>query len=369
MLRRTVRYEDTQRSLLEESNWLRFSSPLFSALVKASAADSDLVELAAATRPGQPAGILLPIVAHYLLLKSPDPSLSRYFASLTEVPEPADEAFPAFRAFCLERREEMADLMARHTVNTTFVERSSCILAALTHVSRLTQEPLNLVEICCSAGLNLLFDQYHYDFGPAGQTGDPRSPVRLSCTVIGKTPPPINGIPQVVSRIGVDLVKVSLEDPLERLWMQATLFPEWKAEREHLDAALSVRETYPLRILEGDALEVLPTLLPEIPGTLCLLYTHCMGQWSQKAKDDLDHILREASRERDIHRVGIDRIYQEPADSVRGRLTKLLCARISLTQKSFPSAIEHTWYSKSDARMTVLGQADGCGAWIDWQHL
>jgi hypothetical protein len=367
MLRRTVGYEDTRRSLLEESTWLRFSSPLFSALVKASAEDTDLVELATATRPGQPAGILLPIVAHYLLLKSPDPGLSRYFASVTPTPEPAEEAFPAFRSFCLERREEVADLLARHTVNTTFVERSSSILATLTHVSRLTREPLNLVEICCSAGLNLLFDQYHYDFGPAGQTGEPRSAVQLTCKVIGKTSPPINDIPQVASRVGVDLVKVNPEDPRERLWMQATLFPEWKVEREHLDAALSVRATHPLNILEGDALEVLPTLLPEIPGTLCLLYTHCMGQWSDRAKAELDHILREASRERDIHRVGIDRIYHEAADSVRSRLAKLHSAKISLTQKSFPSLIEHTWYSRTDARTAVLGQADGCGAWIDWQ--
>jgi hypothetical protein len=366
MLQMTCRNEDTRRSFLEESAWLRFSSPLFSALARASAEDSDMLELGSATRPGQSAGMLLPIVVHYLLLKSPDPELSRYFPSIAAVPEPAEEAFPAFREFCLDRRMEVAELLANHTVNTNLVERSSSILATLAYVSHLTRQPLSLVEICCSAGLNLVFDQYHYDFGSAGQTGQARSPVQLTCKIIGRSRPPVDGIPQVAHRVGVDLVKVDPLDPLERLWMQATLFPEWKAEREHLDAALSVRVAHPLRIIAGNALEVLPSLLAEMPGTLCVLHTHCMGQWSERAKNELDDILRHASRDRDIHRVGIDRIHQEPPEMVRGRLAKLASSGIPLTQKSLPSRVEHTWYVNEEASARLLGQADGCGAWIDW---
>ena len=359
-------YSSTKQSFLEESTWLRFSSPLFSTLMRASADDSDLIELASVARPGQPVGILLPIVTHYLLLQSPDDRLARFFPSLTSEPAPAAEAFPLFREFCLQRRGEFSQLLARHTVNTSFVERSSSILTALAHVSSLTDEPLNLIEICCSAGLNLLFDQYHYDFGPAGQTGQESSPVRLSCKLVGNALAPVKAIPRVSHRVGVDLVKVDPLDPLERLWMQATLMPEWKLEREHLDAALSVRVNHPLRIIEGDALEILPTLLAELPGTLCLLYTHCMGQWSEDAKRNLDDMLRNASRVRDIHRVGIDRIYGESPSMVRDRLAKLYSAGIPLTQKSFPSSIEHIWYSRSSATTQLLGRADGFGAWIEW---
>lgn len=360
-------YEETKRSFLEESAWLRFSSPLFSALARASADDSDMLELGSATRNGQSAGMLLPIVVHYLLLKSPESKLSRYFASLTDTPEPVEDAFPAFREFCLDRRSELTELLARHTVNTNLVERSSSILATLAYVSGLTQQPLTLVEICCSAGLNLVLDEYHYDFGATGQLGNTQSPVQLTCTLIGRSRPPIRRIPQIVQRVGVDLVKVDPSDRLDQLWMQATLFPEWKVEREHLDAALSVRAAHPLRMIEGSALEALPALLPELPGTVCVLATHCMGQWSEEAKGQLDDILSAASRERDIHRVGIDRIHQEPPAAVRERLAKLAAAGVPLSQKSLPSRIEHTWYMRSDARTHFLGQADGCGAWIDWQ--
>jgi hypothetical protein len=129
---------------------------------------------------------------------------------------------------------------------------------------------------------------------------------------------------------------------------------------------LALRASRPIRILVGDALELLPNLLTDLPGALCVLHTHCMGQWTEEAKTRLDNILRHAARERDIHRIGIDRIYREGADSIRARLAKLSAARISLAQKSMPSSIEHTWYTKSDARTRLLGQADGIGGWIDW---
>lgn len=362
----TARREETRRSYLEESAWMRFSSPLFSALSRACAEDPDMIELGSTARPGQPVGILLPVAVQFLLLKSPEPALAQYFASLTETPKPATEAFPSFREFCLDRRDELRRLLQTRTVNTNLVERSSTILPALVHVSRLVGQPLTLVEICCSVGLNLLFDEYHYDYGAAGRTGSDSSSVRLGCKSIGSRHPPVDFIPEVSTRVGVDLVKIEPTDPIEQLWMQAALCPEWRQERAHLKTALSYRAAHPLRILEGDALETLPSLLRELPGTLCLLHTHCMGYWTQEAKAGLDDLLRREACERDIHRVAIDRLYEERPDSIRTRFAKLASAGIPLTQKSLPSSIEHTLYRRSEATTRVLGQADGCGAWIDW---
>jgi hypothetical protein len=363
----SVTREELRRSFMEESTWLRFSSPLFSTLARACAADRDMIDLASATRPGQSAGMLLPMVAHYLVFKTPESALARYFPSLTATPAPSDEAFPAFREFCLDRRDEVSELLASRTVGTNLVERSSTILPLLAYVSQRAHEPLSLVEICCSAGLNLLFDEYHYDYGAAGRLGPDQSPVQLDCRIIGRHQPPVAGIPRVVSRVGVDLVKVDPLDPIERMWLEATLFPEWTLEREHLRAALVVREKHPVRIIAGNALEVLPSLLDELSGTICVLQTHCMGQWTDEAKGQLDDIFRRASRNRDIHRVGIDRVHGESPDMIRERLIKVAAARIPLQQKSFPSRIDYTWYANGDGKSAPLGMADGCGAWIDWQ--
>lgn len=362
-----ARREETRESYLKESAYLRFSSPLFSALSRACADDSDLLELGSRARPGQPAGTLVPMVAQYLLLKSPGAPLGRYFLSVTDTPEPASEAFPSFREFCLDHREEFGLLVESRTVNSTLVERSSTILPALAHVGELVQEPLTLVEICCSIGVNLLFDEYYYDYGPTGRVGPEQSCVRLDCRDIGSYRPPVNGLPRIAQRVGVDLMGLDLSDPNEHLWMQAVLAPEWREERKHIKTAVALRASRPIRILLGDALEVLPGLLADLTGALCVLHTHCMGQWSEEAKLRLDQILREAARDRDVHRIAIDRLYQEPPEWIRARLKKLVAAGIPLTQKSMPSSIEHTWYTKSAVKTHLLGQADGLGGWIDWQ--
>jgi hypothetical protein len=358
--------ELTQQAFREESDYLRISSPLFSALAHSCAEDDDVAGLVSAARPGQPIVLLLCVV-QYLLFRSPQEKLAGYFPSLTATPAPANEAFPAFREFCLDRRTEVMDLLARRTVNTNLVEKASSLLPGVRHVSRIAGEPLTLLEICCSAGMNLMFDEYHYDYGPFGQVGAESSPVRLQCKVVGGGRPPVDAIPRIAQKVGVDLVKMDATSPLDRLWMEAVLYPEWTVERERLRAALSIRMRRNVRTLIGDALEVVPPLLEELPGSLCVLLSYCLGQWSTAAKAELDDLLRRASRQRDIHRLDIDMLHNESAQTVRGRLAKLAANRIPLRQKSFPSRIEHTWYARSDAKAYMLAHGDGFGAWVDWR--
>jgi hypothetical protein len=359
--------EMTKKSFLRESDYFRISSPLFSTLGRACAEDEDILELCSATRRGQSAGILLLFVAHYLFLKSPDPKLAQYLPSMTDSPKPPQEAFPTFREFCLDHRSEVMDLLSWRTVNTNLVEKASCLVPALAHVERLVGGPLTLLEICCSSGLNLLFDEWHYDYGPAGCVGVEDSPVQLNCKIVGSTRPPLGSIPKVAERVGVDLVTIDTSDPLERLWMEAVLCPEWTEERKRLKAALSVRVARNLRTIQGDALDVLPSLLDDLPGSLCILQTYCMGHWSAAEKKELEELLTSASRHRDIHRVGIEMPERESPLSARERLAKLAAAGIPMLQKSFHSPIEHMWYTNGDVRTRVLGQGDGFGVWLDWQ--
>ena len=218
-----------------------------------------------------------------------------------------------------------------------------------------------------SAGMNLMFDEYHYDYGPSGQVGAQDSPVRLQCKVIGTGRPPLDAIPPITTKVGVDLVKMDASSPLDALWMEAVLFPEWNAERERLRAALSIRRARNVRTVIGDALEVAPPLLEELPGTLCVLLSYCLGQWSDSAKAELDEALRRASLHRDIHRLDVDMLHNEPPEAIRGRLAKLVTSGIPIQQKCFPSRIEHTRYAKGSASARVLAHGDGFGAWLDWR--
>jgi hypothetical protein len=357
--------EMARQSFLKESGYYRISSPLFSTLGRACAEDNDILDVCSVTRRGQAAGILLQFVAQYLLLQAPNTKLAQYFPSLTPVPKPPNEAFPVFKEFCLDRRSQVMDLLSWRTVNTNLVEKASCLVPALGYVERLTGGPLTLLEICCSSGLNLLFDEWHYDYGPSGSIGNEESPVQLSCKIVDGRPP-VNAIPRVIERVGIDLVTVDTTDPLERLWMESVLCPEWTEERKRLKAALSVRVARELRTIKGNALDVLPSLLNELPGSLCILQTYCMGHWSSTEKAELENLLTRASRQREIHRVGIEMPEQELPLSARTRLAKLARAGIPVLQKSFHSPIEHLWYSNGDVKKRVLGEGDGFGVWLDW---
>ena len=122
-----------------------------------------------------------------------------------------------------------------------------------------------------------------------------------------------------------------------------------------------------VRTIIGDALEVLPSLFEELPGSLCILQCYCMGHWSAAAKFALEEVMRDGSRRRDIHRLAIEMPESEPPQTARTRLAKLAAAGIPLLQKSFPSLIEHTWYSQGQANTRLLGEGDGFGGWLDWR--
>jgi hypothetical protein len=361
--------DEIGQNFLAESAHYRLTSPLFSALARACAADDDMMELVSEARPGQNKSVLCFCVAHYLLLKSPEPRLAQYFASLTEQPRPATEAFPVFKDFCLSHRAEMKELLAWRTVNTNLVEKVSCLVPALRHIEKLSAEPLSLLELCCSTGLNMMFDEYHYDYGASGRIGAVNSPVQLECKIVGSGCPPIDVMPTVAMRVGVDLVKVDLSDPLEHLWMQAVLCPEWRSEQTRLKAALALRAQRDLRIIQGDVLQVIGPLLEELPGRLCILMSYCRGHWSAGALTELDELVRRASRHRDIHRLDVDPPDTEPPQMARLRLLRLAEAGVSVLKKRSPFRMDHTWYAGTEAQSQLLGEGDIFGQWLDWSAL
>lgn len=360
--RETARY-----GYLREAAYFRYSSPLFAALSRASADDEEMLDIGAESRPGQSAGQIVPCAAQYLLFQYPDSKLARFFPSLTPEAAPAERAFPAFKAFCLEHRDELTDLISWRTANTNLVEKASSLLPALRHIADRLPLPMTLLEVCCSAGLNLMFDQYHYDYGDAGTVGPEDSPVRLSCKAVGKHRPPVDSVPLINKRLGVDLVEVDPTEPEERLWMEAVLCPEWIAERARLRSALTIRAEYDLQTIIGDGLEVVPPLLEELPGSLCILQSYCMGHWSTEAKAEWEQVLLRASKHREIHRLSMEMPEYESPQVARRRLALLSRAGVPILQKSFPSCIEHRCYRDGKVTTQLLARGDGFGWWLDWQ--
>ena len=240
---------------------------------------------------------------HYLLMRDPRDPLSRFFPTLSDDPLPSDRAFPDFARYCRQHREELLGLLATRTVQMTYVERCRALLPPLSLVASQAGEPLNLVDVGCSAGVQLTLDHYAYEYEGHPRVGPADAPLTLRGKLRGGPTP---AMPRIGSRTGIDLKVLQVRSEEERRWVLACAFPEFRREQEHLAKALDVVARTDMRLLEGDALDWLPTVLAETPSPLCVYHSACLMYWSQEARRALETLLLEASRERDLYRVGVE---------------------------------------------------------------
>ena len=322
------------------------SSPLYERLALGIAADPELLALAARCRPGQPAPNLLLAAVHDLLLDSAAHPLAAYYPSVSGSPPPDDDPYPAFQAFCLANRAAIEHLVTTRLVQTNEVRRCACLVPAFALVAaRAGDRPLALVEIGASAGLNLLWDRYGYDYGDGRRTGDTTSPVQIPCSPRGAVAPPLpESLPVVAFRAGIDLHPIDVRDPAEVRCLRALVWPEHADRADRLLRAVALAQGEPPRLLAGDALDLLPDLLSQVPAetALCVYHTHTVNQFAPAARERLSAILAEHGRRRDLYRVSIE----AEAD---GRVVLRL------------AAFEAARHSEAD-----LASCDPHGGWIEW---
>ena len=74
-------------------------------------------------------------------------------------------------------RDAIAELLRERRVQTNVVERCGLLLPAFGIIARRSGgKPLALVEVGASAGLNLLWDRYSFDYGGGASVGQRNVP-------------------------------------------------------------------------------------------------------------------------------------------------------------------------------------------------
>jgi hypothetical protein len=311
-------------------------SPLYDRLARAVAADPGLLALAAVALPGQPAPNLLFGATHHLLLNGVEHPLAAFYPSVTRTARsPEEDPAPLLRDFCLEHRDAIAVLIRTRRVQTNEVGRSACLMPAFAHVAGLSNGPLALVEIGASAGLNLLCDRFHYDYGDIGTAGDPGSPVRLHCQVMGGNHPPVQGLPAVSFRIGVDLNPIDVFDDEATAWLRALVWPEHIERAAALQAAIDVARQEPPRVVQGDGVELLPAVLDQVPAglTICVYHSFVFNQLPREARHRFYETLRDYAWKRPIFDISFESLPDrfmtgeiEMARSIRGEWRRAVLA-------------------------------------------
>jgi hypothetical protein len=233
------------------------SSPLYETLSLGIAEDDELLTLAGNVPEDQPAPNLLFAAVQFLLFEDSDNELADYYPNISEsTPSLTEGAYEAFRSFCLDHRENVISLLQSRRVQTNVISRCSILLPVFEYISqRCDRTPLGLVEIGPSAGLNLLWNEYGYEYSEYERYGNKSSPVQLSCDVRGDVKPPVPlETPPTGERLGIDLNPLRIEDDEDVRWLRALVWPEHAERRRLLENAVSVARASPPKLIEGDAL-------------------------------------------------------------------------------------------------------------------
>lgn len=335
------RFEWNARHVFEDSTALYFR------LSRELIGDGKLLVLASHIPAHQPAPNLFFSAVHYLLLRAPDAHipLREFFPDLTASVNTRDDPYPVFREFCLTHSTELRKLLETRSVQVNEIARCSLFLPAFQLVSRrVGGEPLVAIEVGSSAGLNLLWDRYAYDYGDGSLYGARKSEIVLSCEVRGQGRLPLGTeLPWVALRFGIDLHPNDARDEDAMLWLRALVWPEQVERAERLEKAVALAREHPPLVIAGDALDIVPRALdamaPEMP--VLLFHSFVLNQFSSRARTRYYRLLAERGKGRRIYDVAI-----EP--------------------NNWPAPLVLTSYENGEVSEQALAACDHFGRWIEW---
>jgi hypothetical protein len=194
--------------------------------------------------------------------------------------------YAELRNWLVDHWSETRDLMLARSTQTNEAGRCATLLPALARIPG----PLALIEVGASAGLCLYPDRYSYRYtvtevaDPTGITDSaapamserasghsvnldpPNGPseVVIDCELKNATAP--EEIPEIAWRAGIDLNPLDITDPDQREWLRSLVWPEHDERRARLTAAAEIAAADPPRLVRGDLLETIESLLAEVPA-------------------------------------------------------------------------------------------------------
>lgn len=291
----------------------RNPAPLYEQLALGVSRDPAMKEFASMVRAGQPPANVLFAAVHYLLLRGGDHPLRRFYPNLNggRRARNLEEVYPVFADFVGIHRAELAALVASRVTNTNEVGRSAVLHTGFRVLAQEAGAPLHLIELGPSAGLNLVWDRYGVCYRRGDESvraGAPDAALVLDCEVRSASWPPGGATPRVGSRVGLERHPVDLSRADERDWLKALVWPDQIERFARIEAALAIVSRDPPPIREGDALDLLPEALSEIPTdeTACVFHSFVTYQFSDDERAALDDLLVAASLRRPVWRLGFE---------------------------------------------------------------
>ncbi|WP_406010930.1 DUF2332 domain-containing protein [Streptomyces sp. NBC_00637] len=238
------------------------SSPLY-ARVAVALSESDRALSAIGTAPARkrhPAVVLAAL--HDLALAGRAPALAAAYAAAD-----ADAAADAAIDTLLCMTDPVVEIATRRRLRTDESGRGAVLYPAVAEAARRAgADAVGLIDVGCSAGLNLGVDRVGIRYGNGPSLGASSSPVQLSATIVGDRPVPARAMPEVVARVGVDPDPLDVSDADDARWLRACLWPGQPERAAMLEAEIALAATAPPLLLRGDAVDMLPDAFAHVPA-------------------------------------------------------------------------------------------------------
>ncbi|WP_168714075.1 DUF2332 domain-containing protein [Streptomyces sp. A1136] len=321
-------------------------SPLYATLSHAVARSNDLLDLAARTRPGQPAPNLLLGGIHHILRRGVQHPLAPYFTGHEHLD--ADHADSLLADFCRRHRARIERIISTRSVQTNEPGRCAVLLPAFAALQQqLDERSIRIVDVGASAGLNLLWNRYTYDYGGQRLTLPDSDPATvLACDIRGGTPPLSIDAARFVRPVGIELHPVDVTDTEATEWLVSLTWPEQTARMRTLNAALALASRTPPTILAGPAEEHLADVVAETPIDQHLVFVFSWSIYqifgSPGGRDRLAATLADLSQQRPIHEISIGHFGHDTPRMIMAS------------------------YDAGISRSDVVAHCDVYGNWLDW---
>ena len=329
------------------------TSPLYERVAVAlSESDAALHAIEAApARKRHPTVILAAL--HDLALAGRAPALAAAYEAAD-----GDAAAGAAIDTLLEMTDSVVAVAARRRPRTDETGRCAVLYPAIAEAARrVGADAVGLIDVGCSAGLNLNVDRVGITYNNGQSLGDPSSPVQLSSSIVGERPLPTAAMPAVVARVGVDRDPVDVTDADDARWLRACLSPDQPERIARLEAEMALAATAPPLLLQGDAVEVLPDAFAGVPADALpvVTTTWALSSFSLEHRLRFLHRLDEAAAGRTVAWVSAEGVGVAPAVPTRGDRPAVGHSLIGLAQ-----------FTQSALRAEAVGRCWSRGRLLAW---
>ena len=279
-------------------------SPLYEHLARRIAAEPWIPAFVSRHNRSSFAAVLFLDCVRALTLIEPGLPLARRYEAVVGGADPLEpDPWPLFRDAVRDHHVLLADQLRRRTIQTNEVGRSAGLVPAFTIVSERFGRPLALIEVGCSAGLNLFFDRFHIAYDDGRTAGPPDATVRLHCEVRGPLRPPLPAQPlAVASRLGIDVSPVDITDPDSARWLEACIWPDVPHRVERFRAAAALARAEPPELWTGNAVDLVARAVEAVPAdaVACLDATWVLAYFTDDERRQLHATLDQLGADRSI---------------------------------------------------------------------